>query len=204
MSPPQLTVSQRCSLTSWAPNLTRITGYEDSVTDDTQQNYDPYRPPSPPTASGGAYYGPPQTPPPVREDPPPPGNATFAQGFTQHPNVVSTNLNQEYRAYNPQDYASFPGPPPGPPPNSASTPTGMPPPPTGGHRPLDPDHVSSESSSSSSSVNANVNFKGADAVGGEHSKNTGRRERDRERPSDRRGDQVEGASGLPGDVSLGQ
>lgn len=126
----------------------RPTDYEDSIASDPHDNYNHQQPPSPPTMSGGAYYGPPQTPPVAHQDPPP-VNTSYGQGFTQHPNMASTDLNNGYRAYNPQEYAAFPGPPPGPPPNTATTPTGMPPPPTGGHRPLDPDHVSRESSSSS-------------------------------------------------------
>lgn len=136
------------------------TDYEDSLTDDYAN---PHRSPSPPHASGGAYY-----PPPPAHDPEP-DNTTFAQGFTQHPNVATTNLHDSYedthgtRPYNPQDYASYPPPPPGPPPNSATshpatgtpaatTPTGMPPPPTGGYRPghsgpADPGYVSESPSS---------------------------------------------------------
>lgn len=137
--------------------LTTLPGYEDSLTGDSYDGYDSHRPPSPPHASGGAYYGPPPAE-------PAPGTTAFTQGFTQHPNVATTNINEAYRPvegyrpYNPQDYSSYPPPPPGPPP-PAATPTGMPPPPTGGHRagPSDPDpaHVSSESSSSY--INANIN-----------------------------------------------
>lgn len=100
--------------------------------------------------------------------------------------MASTNINDTFTPYNPQEYHPFPppppGPPPGPPPNSASTPTGMPPPPTGGYRRNDPDQVSSELSDSS--VNANVNVKD-----GDHGHN-----RERGRPNIRR--EAEGASGL--------
>ncbi|KAJ4396451.1 hypothetical protein N0V93_000670 [Gnomoniopsis smithogilvyi] len=114
--------------------------YEDSITtDDTYDAYDPktqQRPSSPPHASGGAYYGPPAADPEL-------GHTTFAQGFTQHPNMATTDLHSAYRPYNPQEYVAYqpPPPPPGPPPNSAATPSGLPPPPTGGHRP-DADHSS--------------------------------------------------------------
>lgn len=157
---------QLCSEVAALPDLTASPGYEESLTDEPLDAYDTNRPPSPPHASGGAYFGPsPRDPGPGHQNPP------YTQGFTQHPNVATTNLNETYRPYNPQDYAAYqpppPPPPPGPPPNSAATPTGMPPPPTGGHRsgPDDHDaaHVSSESPSSSINANVHVNLGGGAA-----------------------------------------
>lgn len=95
--------------------------------------YDTRRSPSPPHASGGAYYPPPGAP----------AATPATHGFTQHPNMASTNIAQPPYPYSPNDYPEYhqpppPGPPvpPGPPPNSAATSSGFPPPPTG------PDHVS--------------------------------------------------------------
>ncbi|KAI1351003.1 hypothetical protein F5Y01DRAFT_325734 [Xylaria sp. FL0043] len=83
-------------------------------------------PPSPPLASGGF--------PPANQPPPPTGPG----GFTHHPNPSTTNLNNPYPPYNPQDYANLPPPPPGPPP--ASTPYF--PPPGGPGHPPGPENVS--------------------------------------------------------------
>ncbi|KAF6801185.1 hypothetical protein CMUS01_15482 [Colletotrichum musicola] len=118
-------------------------GYEDDIRGDGY--YDDYsRPPSPPHASGGAFY------------PPPPAGAA---GFTQHPDLSTTNLRNQYPPY-PQGPSSMgpsppmatggaggyppPGPPPGPPP------AGGPPP---GTR-FGPDHVSEDKSRSASPQDA--------------------------------------------------
>lgn len=99
--------------------LTPYEGYEDESTADDFDDHYRGRTPSPPTASGGFYSA-----------PPPPNS-----DFTQHPNYVSTNLNQGYVPYNPIYF------PPGPPPNSAASATAGQRPPT----PTGPEHVSAAS-----------------------------------------------------------
>ncbi|KAH8893519.1 hypothetical protein GQ53DRAFT_763804 [Thozetella sp. PMI_491] len=115
--------------------------YEDEIS--AAEGYDDVhrhggRTPSPPHASGGAYYPPPAG-----------GPAPPAAGFTQHPNTATTNLGQEFHAYNPQEYSGFPPPPPGHPPHPAALnpgvpPAGPPPPAAGGRMPspppMGPDH----------------------------------------------------------------
>ncbi|SPQ20898.1 52c4614b-276f-4d64-a7be-c08f166d872e [Thermothielavioides terrestris] len=95
--------------------------------------YDGYgrRGASPPHASGGFYNPPPPAPP-----APPAG----MNGFTQHPNVATTNLHQQYTPYPGPGNADFTAMPP-PPPNSAGVPDGAPPP----FNPKDPEHVSEAS-----------------------------------------------------------
>lgn len=116
--------------------------------------------PSPPHASGGFYNPPAPAPGPI------PGQSA---GFTQHPNVATTNLAQPYYpptydAPPPQNFTAYHPPPtpvaeypaqptyaPDPPPAAAS----YPPPPPGAvppgtippPHPNDPSHVSSETSS---------------------------------------------------------
>lgn len=93
------------------------TVYEESIDDD----YHPSRPGSPSHASGGAYY-------PPADDP---AGTTEGYGFTQHPNMASTNINDAFQ----QPYHNNHHQPPIVPPNSAATNTGFPPPPpVGGHR----------------------------------------------------------------------
>lgn len=131
-----------------------VAGYEDETSTDGYDDpvYDTRRSPSPAHASGGAYYPPPGPPaayPPGNSEVyPPPGvpmPPPAAQGFTQHPNMATTNLAQQqppYPMYTPQEFPEYPQhPQPGPPPNSAATSSGFPPPPTG------PDHVSAASRS---------------------------------------------------------
>ncbi|KAI1081472.1 hypothetical protein F5B20DRAFT_588538 [Whalleya microplaca] len=90
--------------------------YEEEVEDDPYYNYDPEAPPSPPHASGGAYY------PPEGPIPPPPAGPA---GFTQHPNMSTTNVNAyPPYPYNPQNYTNFPPPPPAGPPHPGPTPPG--------------------------------------------------------------------------------
>ncbi|KAH8847526.1 hypothetical protein MCOR27_011106 [Pyricularia oryzae] len=88
--------------------------YEDEIDDGYDSYDDRYHghshPPSPPHASGGAYIRPAMS-------------GAAGPGFTSHPNIASTNLN-DYGGYHPADYGGYP-------PNSAPTPTGMPPPPAG-------------------------------------------------------------------------
>jgi hypothetical protein len=82
--------------------LMRRVGYEDEASTDGYDDYR-HRAPSPPHASGGFYNPPPPAP---------------ANGFTQHPNIPITGLNQQYQPYPPD--MTYPPPPPGPPPNSAT------------------------------------------------------------------------------------
>jgi hypothetical protein len=107
-------------------------GYGDEASADDYDNYG-RRAPSPPHASGGYYNPPPAAPP----GPPGPTN-----GFTQHPNVATTNLNQHYAPYPPDSaFTPYTPPMPGPPPNSAAA-TGPVPPPID---PTGPEHVSEAS-----------------------------------------------------------
>ncbi|KAK4162661.1 hypothetical protein QBC43DRAFT_336194 [Cladorrhinum sp. PSN259] len=115
--------------------------YEDEPADDYRREQ------SPAHASGGAYYGTPQVPPPG--------------GFTQHPNVASDNIPQQFYP-NPPYYPGYSPQPTGVPPNSAATTNGMPPygppqvppnqgppphmgPPGGPQNPPGPEHVSAAS-----------------------------------------------------------
>ncbi|KAK4140624.1 uncharacterized protein C8A04DRAFT_14797 [Dichotomopilus funicola] len=94
-------------------------GYGDERPPD---GYDTYtrREPSPPHASGGYYNGPPPT---AAQQPP------VVNGFTQHPNVATTNLHQHYAPYPPDGpYAPYAPPVPGPPPNTAVPDLASPPP----------------------------------------------------------------------------
>lgn len=112
----------------------KVTGYEDDSSTDIGYDdpYDPRRSPSPAHASGGAYY-------PPAGGYPPAAHAEQATGFTQHPNMATTNLaDPYYEPYHPPDYTA-PPPVPGPPPNSAATANGFPP------APLGPEHVSAAS-----------------------------------------------------------
>lgn len=99
--------------------LTFNAGYEEETSTDGYEEPFPQarRTPSPPHASGGAYY-----PPPHPYAGAGPTAAAAGAGFTQHPNMASTNLAQQYTPYQPPDYTRFqPSSPPGPPPNSAAT-----------------------------------------------------------------------------------
>ncbi|KAL2178148.1 uncharacterized protein P884DRAFT_198993 [Thermothelomyces heterothallicus CBS 202.75] len=95
------------------------------------------RAPSPPHASGG-YYNP---PPAATQGAPAPTN-----GFTQHPNIATTNLNQQYAPYPPDSaYTPYAPPVPGPPPNSAVGTGAVPPPMAPPPNPTGPEHVSEAS-----------------------------------------------------------
>lgn len=141
---------RKCSLKDnvlvWFGFADGCTGYEDDDVADAYDNY-PRRGASPPHASGGFYNPPPA----AAQAPPAPAN-----GFTQHPNVATTNLHQQYPPYPPDSaYQAYTPPMPSAPPNTAvpmgqaPPPPGYIPPPTGPvpppANPTGPEHVSEAS-----------------------------------------------------------
>lgn len=139
-------------------------GYEGEAPADGYGGYG-RREPSPPHASGGFY------------NPPPPPGPIPVNGYTQHPNVASTNLHnlnqQQYTPYPPSDQGFSPHHPPVPPQNPAMMTGGIPPPIT----PTGPEHVSEASRVGRSTPDpepepeaavrsVNANKEGASSLGG--------------------------------------